>query len=106
MALRAIYGELVDLPAEARGMMYRSANYHVDLQPLAYAERAGTVYRISLYVCETCATFSPVERRDEHQGHNVSALRGDDFEELARVAFGYFDRLGAASDVGRLLYRN
>jgi beta-lactamase class A len=27
-------------------------------------------------------------------------------EELARVAFNYFSRLGAASDVGRLLYRN
>jgi beta-lactamase class A len=27
-------------------------------------------------------------------------------EELAKVAFGYFARLGAASETGRLLYRH
>jgi len=27
-------------------------------------------------------------------------------EELARVAYNYFSRLGAASEVGRLLYRD
>jgi beta-lactamase class A len=42
----------------------------------------------------------------------LTTLLGDEaggdraIEELARVAFSYFARLGAASETGRLLYRN
>ena len=65
-------------------MMYRSANYHVDLQPLAYAERAGTVYRISLYVCETCGALVSMDYVTRHdQWHERLRIAVDEGGMLA-----------------------
>lgn len=63
-------------------MKYASANGHIDIQPLAYAERAGTMGRISLYVCETCGALVSMDYVNRHDQWHEHLRRSVDESEM------------------------
>lgn len=65
-------------------MKHASAHDHVDLQPLAYADCAGSVGRISLYVCETCGALVSMDYVSRHdQWHERLRIAVDEGGTLA-----------------------
>jgi hypothetical protein len=63
-------------------MIHTSVHGHVDLQPVAYADRAGSVGRISLYVCETCGALVSMDYVHRHDQWHEKLRRAVDEVEL------------------------